>query len=81
MKKCSRCKRLRNFIFFSKNRAKHDGFRDSCKDCDKEMMRTFRATHKEYNREYKKKWNAANPDKHWASTKKWKEKKKSRECI
>lgn len=35
MKKCSKCKETRDFVDFYKNRARHDGFCNICKFCEK----------------------------------------------
>lgn len=74
MKKCSKCKQMKYLADFSKNRTKPDGLRDACKRCDYERHNAWRLKNKEHVREYVKRWNAENPDKHYAYTKKWRNK-------
>lgn len=83
MKKCSKCKDLKDFAFFYKSKINKDGYRNSCILCIKEYGQKNKETKKEYLKNYKKinkenlkiknkKYREDNEDK----IKKWKEENK-----
>ena len=41
-KVCKKCGCFKSLKYFSKNRRSNDGFRTTCKDCDKEQQRNSR---------------------------------------
>ena len=47
MKKCSKCKKLKNIQDFHKNSRKSDGLRSECRVCRNEYRRLFRKENKE----------------------------------
>lgn len=50
VKKCSKCKELKDFTFFNKGKSYKDGYRPSCKQCDKSSIDKSRR--KKYKRRY-----------------------------
>lgn len=56
MKKCWKCLEIKDFCFFSKNRAQKDGLSGACKDCKKIIDKEYRAKNEEKIRQYKKDW-------------------------
>ena len=47
MKTCSKCGRSLDEARFFKNRRSKDGLRSSCKDCDGELLKKYRATNQQ----------------------------------
>ena len=78
MKYCPCCKETKLFDFFSKNKAKKDGFQSYCKTCFETKAEKYKEKKKEYQQAYK----VNNLDKHKTSarlaTKKWKEQNKAK---
>lgn len=52
MKKCSKCKLDKDFTYFSKNKARKDGFSNYCKPCDA-VPRGDLVKRNEYNQRYR----------------------------
>lgn len=46
-KLCNKCEIEKNLIFFNKDKSKKDGYRNSCKDCQKNYSRDFYIKNKE----------------------------------
>lgn len=53
-KRCSKCKRRRGFVKFSKSSAKKDGYCHNCKDCQKEYYKAHYNNNKPYYKERKR---------------------------
>jgi len=53
MKTCSKCREIKPFSDYGKNRAKKDGLQARCKDCRKEYSANNRDKIAEYNKEYR----------------------------
>ena len=53
MKTCSKCREIKPFSDYGKNRAKKDGLQSRCKDCRKEYSANNRDKIAEYNKEYR----------------------------
>lgn len=79
MKKCTKCQEYKSVSQFYKNRSKHDGLRDTCIVCSKKRIKDYLLRNPDYAKNYKRAWNAKNPDKHYASTKKWRAKKNTKQ--
>lgn len=56
VKECWKCLEIKDFAFFSKNRAQKDGLSGACKDCKKTMDKEYRIKNEEKIRQYKKDW-------------------------
>ena len=54
LKKCSKCKEIKEICFFSKNKKTKDKLNCSCKECDKKKYHENRERNVERMREYKK---------------------------
>jgi len=52
LKICYLCKLEKDRSFFSKNKTKKDGYRSSCKDCDKIQSKTFKDKNPNYYKDY-----------------------------
>jgi hypothetical protein len=46
-KLCNKCEIEKKLIFFNKDKSKKDGYRNSCKDCQKNYSRDFYIKNKE----------------------------------
>ena len=73
MKKCSKCKEIKNFEEFGKNKSRKDGFHHQCKSCqkkyyeeNKEQVKKRQKKHREENKELikerAKKWREDNKE-------------------
>lgn len=52
MKKCSKCREIKELKLFSKNRSRKDGLRHSCKECDKLHYRHSPTKRVKYSKTY-----------------------------
>jgi len=63
MKICTKCDIEKELIFFGKDKSKKDGYRNSCKDCQREYSNEYYIKNKEIINENNKKWKEENKDK------------------
>jgi 5-methylcytosine-specific restriction endonuclease McrA len=75
-KTCTKCNLTKPYSDFYKKKAKtRDGYRPSCKECDKAATQAWYAANSEraraYARENNWKWRAANPEKKYAQNRAW----------
>lgn len=49
-KQCSKCEQIKNHIYFNKRSASPDGFTPSCKECNKQYLKSKRDRNKEANK-------------------------------
>ena|ERR1700677_5043586 len=69
MKKCNKCKEIKELSRFTIDRHNKDGLKASCKECVKIVKRESRRKNRDYYNSYQKEWNRKNPDKYFKSTK------------
>jgi len=67
-RKCGQEKPLEEFV---KDKTSALGHRHTCKQCEQERYRKWRAANSEKRWEYNRKWHAANPEKRWEYNRKW----------
>ena len=60
---CSKCKKEKHIIDFSKDSSKSDGLYSSCKDCKRIKDMNYRDNNRDKYRKYQKKWQKNNPEK------------------
>lgn len=62
-KLCKKCNLDKSLDFFNKDKSKKDGYRNSCKDCQREYTNEYYITNKDIINEKNKKWKEDNKDK------------------
>lgn len=84
MKQCPRCKTLKPFTEFGKNKATSDGYRWECKACQREYDLRFRTKNAKKRSEQNRKWRIANPEKNYERKRRWdllnRDKKRQKDC-
>ena len=89
MKVCSKCKEEKEFINFSKNKTRKDGYDNNCKSCVKQLyqknkqkiserQRQYRQENKENIRKYRKKYDQENKEKIKEQQKQYRESNKEK---
>lgn len=89
MKCCQKCKTLKPFSSFYKNKTKKDGLQSSCKTCkntervehleaNQKAVRQWHEKNKEYYAQYKKEWRSQNKKEVNAAVSKYRANKKKR---
>ncbi len=85
MKKCPRCKKIKEFVEFWKDKQRKDGLTFICKACHKiddkkwivknpDYQQKWRAKNRQKVKEAIKRWRAENPQKASKTTKEWRTK-------
>jgi len=64
-KVCSKCKKEKNIEEFVKNRRCKDGYRNPCKECNRNQQREYYHKNKEKWKKYNRVWRKNNPVKRW----------------
>ena len=72
MKRCNKCKAIKEIGYFFKNRSNGDGFSHSCKECDLKRNREYRKNHLEKRKEMDRAYYIKNRERCLAYNKKWK---------
>ena len=70
---CRKCGQEKPLEEFAKNKGCELGRTHTCKRCEAERYRKWRAANSEKRREYNRKWRAANPEKIREIRHKWRE--------
>lgn len=70
---CRKCGQEKPLEEFAKNKGCVLGRTHTCKQCEAERYRKWRAANSEKRWEYNRKWRAANPEKRWEIRHKWRE--------
>ncbi len=65
MKLCSKCKIIKSFIYFYKNRTRKDGFDNQCKNCKIPYRKEHHKRNKEKDNKNSTIWNNKNRNKKW----------------
>lgn len=68
---CRKCGQEKPLEEFAKNKGCVLGRTHTCKQCEAERYRKWRAANSEKRWEYNRKWRAANPEKRWEYNRKW----------
>ena len=77
-KKCGKCRTLKAFDEYSKDRSKEDGLCTVCKQCRVEYRKKYYAANRSIALEYNKKWENENRQRVRERHKKWREENRSR---
>ena len=56
MKKCFKCKNEKQFVYFSKNKTRKDGYDAKCKECSSTISKLWKQNNKLYAREKNRVW-------------------------
>lgn len=78
MKKCCKCKQVKQFQEFHKNKTTLDGLHYRCKRCNNNANKTWYKNHKDAQKQRVKLWAQQNPDKNTAKSVKYKVSKVNR---
>ena len=62
MKKCGKCKEVKNVNEFYKSSTILGGYQNRCKDCSKELKRLWSKNNKQHKANYKKDWDLKNSE-------------------
>lgn len=68
---CRKCGQEKPLEEFAKKKGCVLGRTHTCKQCEAERYRKWRAANSEKRWEYNRKWHAANPEKRWEYNRKW----------
>lgn len=63
MKRCYKCKDIKLYLDFFKDKTQSDGYKSLCKDCHNKYLREYRQKNRDKLLEYKRQYRAENDDK------------------
>jgi len=71
MKQCSKCKKIKDYSEFYKEKNRKNGIRSLCKDCCKERIKKYQNENKEKITANHKRWHQQNKEKQNAKARQW----------